>query len=583
MKPSKLLVYVLLLALLLPLFAAGGQAQGPTLQAEPPPATALEAAPTTILQPGGITWQPRFEYAAATLTVAGPGDFWLRQEFPAGSTLSWDARAGDGQPLPDGQYTFELRFQPVLSAEARAALAAAEGTDQRDQIAAALREAGQLPEAPVLSGYFRVSGGSIVAGAAEEPEAPASPVEASTPGGTTPEGNVTPLDVLHYDDVIVTGSLCVGFDCINGESFFIDTIRLKENNLRIHFQDTSSIEAYPTNDWRIIVNDSDSGGANYFSVEDSDEARRIFTLEAGAPAHSLYVEDSGRVGLGTSTPVVELHIADSDTPTMRLEQDRSGGWTPQTWDVAGNETNFFVRDATNGSKLPFRIQPGAPDDSLTIKSDGKIGLGTWSPAYPLELETTGEDAIFAAERTDGATATVRAGGDAVALGSWTNHRLDLTVNGTPRMTIATDGRVQIGSRFDLDPSGNLMISGALCEASDVALKENFQPVDGEALLARILQLPVSTWNYRADDDTIRHMGPTAQDFYRLFGLGPDDEHIAPLDANGVALAGLQELGHLVREQEAQIQALEQENQELARRLADLEAVVQELLAARDQE
>jgi hypothetical protein len=70
------------------------------------------------------------------------------------------------------------------------------------------------------------------------------------------------------------------------------------------------------------------------------------------------VDDGGRVGLGTSTPVVDLHVVSGDSPTLRLEQNGSSGFTPQTWDVAGNETNFFVRDVTHSSNLPFRIRPG---------------------------------------------------------------------------------------------------------------------------------------------------------------------------------------------------------------------------------
>ncbi len=34
------------------------------------------------------------------------------------------------------------------------------------------------------------------------------------------------------DDLVVVGSICAGFDCVSGESFGFDTIRLKENNLR---------------------------------------------------------------------------------------------------------------------------------------------------------------------------------------------------------------------------------------------------------------------------------------------------------------------------------------------------------------
>ena len=150
-------------------------------------------------------------------------------------------------------------------------------------------------------------------------------------------------DFVILDDLIVDGSACVGFDCVNGESFGFDTIRLKENNLRIKFQDTSTAASYPSNDWQITVNDSANGGANKFSIDDIDGGRTPFTIEANAPSNSLYVDDGGRVGFGTSTPSTELHTIDGDTPALRLQQDGSSGFAPQTWDVAGNETNFFIR------------------------------------------------------------------------------------------------------------------------------------------------------------------------------------------------------------------------------------------------
>ncbi|MEM6297425.1 MAG: tail fiber domain-containing protein, partial [Bacteroidota bacterium] len=50
-------------------------------------------------------------------------------------------------------------------------------------------------------------------------------------------------------------------------------------------------------------------------------------------------------------------------------QDGSSGWGAQTWDLAGNEVNFFIRDFTNGSKLVFRVRPGAPQNSIEIKTN----------------------------------------------------------------------------------------------------------------------------------------------------------------------------------------------------------------------
>ena len=52
----------------------------------------------------------------------------------------------------------------------------------------------------------------------------------------------------------------------------------------------------------------------------------------------------------------------------------------------GNEANFFVRDATGGNRLPFRIQPGAPTNTIYMSSSGNVGMGTSSPGYDLEIE-----------------------------------------------------------------------------------------------------------------------------------------------------------------------------------------------------
>ena len=147
-------------------------------------------------------------------------------------------------------------------------------------------------------------------------------------------------DIVHLDDVIITFSLCTGNDCVNGESFGFDTIRIKENNLRIKAQDTSASASFPDDDWQLTFNDSSNGGLNKFSIDHIDSARTPFTIEANAPSHSLYVDDGGRVGFGTSTPVVDNHVRSGNTPTLRLEQDGSSGFTAQTWDVAGNEANF---------------------------------------------------------------------------------------------------------------------------------------------------------------------------------------------------------------------------------------------------
>lgn len=267
-------------------------------------------------------------------------------------------------------------------------------------------------------------------------------------------------DIVHADDVIIDGSLCVGFNCINNESFGSDTIRLKEDNLRIHFDDTSSIAGFPARDWRIVINDSTSGGASYFGIEDTTGGRRVMTIEAGAPTNSLYVDDGGRVGIGTSTPVVEAHISNGDSPTLRLEQNGSSGFTAQTWDIAGNETNFFVRDVTGGSTLPFRIRPDAPSSSIDIAGDGDVGVGTASPAAALHVNRSTGASTELLRLTNNNAVFMGLEDGSVAAGNNTGRIWNIqNVTGQFRITTAPGGSTE--QELTLDAAGNLVINGTI--------------------------------------------------------------------------------------------------------------------------
>jgi hypothetical protein len=110
----------------------------------------------------------------------------------------------------------------------------------------------------------------------------------------------------------------------------------------------------------------------------------------------------------------------------------------------------------------------------------------------------------------------------------------------------------------------------LTPTSDRNAKENFKPVDARAVLEKVTSLPLSEWNFKADSAT-RHLGPMAQDFYAAFGVGPDEKHIATVDADGVALAAIQGLNQKV---EAETAALRAENAALRRELAGLKQFLQ---------
>lgn len=285
---------------------------------------------------------------AATMTLGAPDGSYREIAFAADAPIELEARDVLRWAEFDGEYTWEVRFQPLVA---------------RSRADGPSAGSGQIDPA---FGSLRVVDGVVHAGRDDTPD-------------FVGEGDTPVLQDVILGDLTVRDSLCVGFDCLDVESFGADTVRLKENNLRIHFEDTSNSGSFPANDWAVVVNDDINGGLNLFAIEDRTAGNRLMTLRAGAPANSLFMNNNGNIGLGTVSPVLDLHVANGNTPGLRLDQTAAGGFTPQVWDVAGNEANFFIRDVTNGSNLPFRIVPGAAENSIYVASSGNVGFGTSSP------------------------------------------------------------------------------------------------------------------------------------------------------------------------------------------------------------
>jgi trimeric autotransporter adhesin len=114
-------------------------------------------------------------------------------------------------------------------------------------------------------------------------------------------------------------------------------------------------------------------------------------------------------------------------------------------------------------------------------------------------------------------------------------------------------------------------SGVFNCTSSKLTKENFVPVDGEDVLAKLRGLQVSTWNYITEGPQVRHIGPMAEDFHRAFALGTDNKSIGVQDLASVSIAAIQAL-------EARTAELEAKTAEVAQLRAQL-ATFEERLAA----
>lgn len=113
--------------------------------------------------------------------------------------------------------------------------------------------------------------------------------------------------------------------------------------------------------------------------------------------------------------------------------------------------------------------------------------------------------------------------------------------------------------------------GAMCPISDYRKKRDFSAVDVDEVLDKVAALPITTWSYRHEDASIRHIGPMAQDFMASFEVGATDESIFVVDADGVSLAAIQALNTRLVRAESDNAELRSTIDRLEQRLDALEA------------
>ncbi len=106
-------------------------------------------------------------------------------------------------------------------------------------------------------------------------------------------------------------------------------------------------------------------------------------------------------------------------------------------------------------------------------------------------------------------------------------------------------------------------------ASDREFVEQLASVEPRQILEALVRIPIETWNYKFEDESIRHIGPMAQDFYAAFGLGNTDKMIYHMDAIGVCMASIKGLYALTQDQAAQITQLREELSKQATQIAEL--------------
>jgi hypothetical protein len=126
-----------------------------------------------------------------------------------------------------------------------------------------------------------------------------------------------------------------------------------------------------------------------FAIRDTTVAGTAypFQIEAATPSNTLYLDSTGNVGIGTSSPTRTLEIASGDTVAQRWSNSSANNY------VEMGTTGGSVRFGTSSGN--FTVLTGGDSSfageavALEVKSSGRVGIGTSTPTSQLTVGSGG--------------------------------------------------------------------------------------------------------------------------------------------------------------------------------------------------
>jgi hypothetical protein len=264
----------------------------------------------------------------------------------------------------------------------------------------------------------------------------------------------------------------------------------------------------------------------------------------------MRINGSGIVGIGTGSPVTTLDVRGASPAITVGELNNTRGalyFGNSGHGVKRNYSAFNDVGLYTTAGDVYLSANGTTTSEFVLKNNGNVGIGTADPATALHVVGSG-DTELSIQSTDN------------------NRRWTLQASGGPDGNPAFLGgyfqiidRTAGASRLQIETNGNVTIPAELTTVavnitSDRNAKEQFKPVNARDVLAKVVGLPISEWQYKTQSGA-RHIGPMAQDFREAFALGRDDKHITSVDADGVALAAIQGLNEKLEEKTQEVDAL----------------------------
>jgi hypothetical protein len=222
------------------------------------------------------------------------------------------------------------------------------------------------------------------------------------------------------------------------------------------------------------------------------------------------------------------------------------------------EASGFNSTAMGGFTKARGVEATAMGGFTIASGNASTAMGYWTAASGYASTAMGQGTI-APSLAETVIGQYNTRYSATGVNSWyAGDRLFVAGNGTSDSARA--------DAFTVYKNGDTVIAGnayalSFNTTSDRNKKTDIVAVDTSAILAGVAALPIAIWRFK--EETATHLGPMAQDFAAAFHLGSNDTGIATVDADGVALASIQELKKQLDAKEARLAAVEADNAALA--------------------
>ena len=292
-------------------------------------------------------------------------------------------------------------------------------------------------------------------------------------------------------------------------------------------------------------------GVGQWSIEDNPSP---YTLGFWYDGNQYFnITDSGNVGIGTTAPASTLSVGSAGYSGYGISGTGSDGIIGVgTGTSLGTGVGVYGASTANGYGVEgVSSYTGA----AAVFGDNNSG------GYGVEGLTNGLSAVLGANAGGAGTYGIN-GEDYGGTGVYGYGATGVYGSGTANDFVGSGGEYARG--------------GDWYNASARYLKENFTPINDQTILSKIVELPITQWNYKSDKDAL-HIGPVAEDFYSIFGLGDSSTSISTIDPSGIALVGVKALDENVSTQQTQITELQTQVSALHAQNATLQKEVGELL------